>query len=279
MTKCQRCNKVTGNRWVRVAGVNYHPQCFTCQQCDKVLNSATPFYDVDGRVECGQCCDERDRRPNIVPVARATDHFPVPPMAVPLDPSGPAGGMMASSSGELSRSGSGYGSPLNGTSSPLRSPGSPSYSAGHGLSETGRHGAEAAAAAAAGVNSPVQMMVSPLAIRSTPPVLTSLFSTRTRPLPKFGGTNTCPRCQQPVGVFDQVPGPKGDKWHKRCLNCKDCKKVLDSSALTKGEGEAFCRACFVSTGSPFVPLKDFRKYSKPWKKVRTNPIFVWHLWY
>ncbi|KAG0218097.1 hypothetical protein BGX33_008631 [Mortierella sp. NVP41] len=258
VTKCQQCHKVIGNKAIRFAGMCYHPQCFTCTHCYKVLHSTSKFFEVDGQVECDQCCDERDRvrlPPKIVPIARGTDHFPtLLPMAVRntgMEASGP--GLMATTTSHegLSRSGSGYGSPLSadasGASSPLRSPGSPSfsYSSSANLLDSrdhldggGDHG---------GMGSPVLMMTSPAAVRSTPPALTSLFSTRTRPLPKFGGVTTCPRCRQAVGVMDQVPGPKNEKWHKKCLNCKECKKVLDSSALTRGEGEAFCRGCFNKT--------------------------------
>ncbi|KAF9575375.1 hypothetical protein EC968_003426 [Mortierella alpina] len=230
ITKCQQCHKIIGNKSIRFAGLNYHPQCFTCTHCHDVLHSTSRFFEVDGRVECERCCQERDRErlaPKIVPVARAADHFPVPPMVIPvvhsgaeMEPSGP--GMMANTlgaNGNLSRSGSGYGSPLSvsGRSSPSQAPGSPLFSAASlngDLRQLEGNGA----------NSPVLMMASPLVVRSQPPALTSLFSTRTRPLPKFGGVTNCPRCQQPVGVMDQVPGPKNEKWHKKCLHCKECKK-------------------------------------------------------
>ncbi|KAF9024460.1 hypothetical protein BGZ52_010928 [Haplosporangium bisporale] len=251
VTKCFQCHKIIGNKSIRLGGMNYHPDCFKCTHCHKVLLSTSRFFEVDGRVECEQCCEERDRErlaPKIVPVARRKDNFAVPPPAVPvtvghpnsLEPSGP--GMMVVASpvtgyaNNLARSGSGYGSPNgSGQSSPLRSPASPAFS--YPAHSPKDHDAS---------SSQVIMMASPSAIRSTPPVLTSLFSTRTRPLPKFGGVTICPRCQQAVGVMDQVPGPKNEKWHKKCLNCKDCKKVLDSSAMTRGEGEAYCRGCFVS---------------------------------
>ncbi|KAF9433873.1 hypothetical protein BGZ76_008874, partial [Entomortierella beljakovae] len=248
ITKCHHCHKVISNKSIRFAGMNYHPQCFTCSHCSKVLTSTSKFFEVDGQVECEQCCNERDTvrlAPKMVPVPRATDHFPMPAMVIAtvdnngrLDPSGP--GMMATSTNNisvhdnLSRSGSitGNGSPTSDASSPtLRSPGSPtSYPSASDLNS--------------GSTSPVLVVTSPIAQRTTPPTLTSFFGTRTRPLPKFGGVTSCPRCQQPVGVMDQVPGPKNEKWHKKCLNCRDCKKVLDSSALTRGEGEAFCRGCF-----------------------------------
>ncbi|KAF9127147.1 hypothetical protein BGW39_006071 [Mortierella sp. 14UC] len=264
MSKCQQCHKVIGNKAIRFAGQSFHPQCFTCTHCQKVLHSTSKFFEVDGRVECDLCCEERDRvrlAPKIVPIARATDHFPTAPSMVASGP-----GLMAtttastaagSSHEDLSRSGSIYGPSMSanasGASSPQRSPGSPafSYSSSANLLSDSRDrldgGVGSEYGGAGGMSLPVLMMASPSTVRSTPPPLTSLFSTRTRPLPKFGGVMTCPRCQQAVGVMDQVPGPKNEKWHKKCLNCKECKKVLDSSALTRGEGEAFCRGCFNKT--------------------------------
>ncbi|KAI8597555.1 hypothetical protein EDD21DRAFT_418602 [Dissophora ornata] len=278
VTKCQKCHKVVTNKSIRFSGLNYHPQCFSCTHCNKVLNSTSRFYEVDGQVECEQCCDERDKNgarlppPKIVPVPRTADHFPLPAMAstspamrrssvVPLEPSGP--GMMATNANanananasmNLSRSGSGngsgYGSPrsISGASSPLRSPGSPSSSSlGSSSPINIQEQGVINSMSGSGAASPVLMMTSPVTQRATPPALTSFFGTRTRPLPKFGGVTTCPRCHQAVGVMDQVPGPKNEKWHKKCLNCKECKKVLDSSALTRGEGEAFCRGCYNKT--------------------------------
>ncbi|KAF9362795.1 Cysteine-rich protein 2-binding protein [Mortierella sp. NVP85] len=251
ITKCQKCHKIVANKSIRFSGHNYHPQCFTCKHCDKVLNSTSRFYEVDGQVECEQCCDERDSvrlPPKIVPVPRNVDHFPMPAMvvptmdnnnrrgSVPLEPSGPG---MIDVHSDLSRSGSGS---SNGSSSPLRAPGSPSLpspSSAINLHDSQELGGGAA--------SPVVVMASPLVSRVAPPALTSFFSTRSSPLPKFGGTTNCPRCHEAVGVMDQVPGPKNEKWHKKCLNCVGCKKNLDSSALTRGEGEAFCRGCYNKT--------------------------------
>ncbi|KAG0366030.1 hypothetical protein BGZ54_005924 [Gamsiella multidivaricata] len=252
LTKCQQCHKVITGKSIRFAGLNYHTQCFACTHCNKALTSTSRFFEVEGRVECEQCCDERDNAshlpPKIVPVPRAAEHFPMPVIdslsrraSLPMEPSGP--GMMATNAnGNLSRSGSGSGcgSPV-GSASPLRSPASPSGSTNNFLNDVRDQ------TAGSGAASPVLVMPSPLAERATPPVLTSFFGTRTRPLPKFGGVTTCPRCHLAVSVMEQVPGPKNEKWHKKCLNCTGCKKVLDSSALTRGEGEAFCRACFNKT--------------------------------
>ncbi|KAF9426969.1 hypothetical protein BGZ94_005717 [Podila epigama] len=260
VTKCAQCHKVVSNKTIRFGGMMYHPQCFTCSHCHTVLQSTSRFFEVDGKVECEKCCEERDRErlaPKIVPVARRKDNFPAPPPTVPamargdVEAVGP-GGLMVASSPVALRSGSGYGSPVlgSGHSSPQRSPGSPMFNysataAYGGLSPTDQSHQETLSPSLS--TSPVILMASPLAPRSGAPVLTSLFSTRTRPLPKFGGATICPRCQQAVGVMEQVPGPRNEKWHKKCLNCKECKKVLDSSAMTRGEGEAFCRGCFNKT--------------------------------
>ncbi|KAG0221536.1 hypothetical protein BGX31_009753 [Mortierella sp. GBA43] len=252
ITKCNKCQKVIANKSIRFSGSNYHPQCFTCSHCDKVLNSASRFFEVDGQVECEKCCDERDNvrlPPKVVPAPRNTDHFPmsvvVPSMdnnnrrgSVPLEPSGPASGKVVDDNLSRSGSGSSYGSLVNANGKANNTPGSPTLSSPGSainlLNSQDQH--------ESGNTSPVVMMASPLVKRNTP--LTSFFSSRTSPLPKFGGTVNCPRCSLAVGVMDQVPGPKNEKWHKKCLNCVGCKKVLDSSALTRGPGEVFCRGCY-----------------------------------
>lgn len=255
-TKCQKCHKVIVNKSVRFSGLNYHPNCFACMHCDKVLDSASRFYEVDGQVECEQCCDERDNvrlPPKVVPAPRNVDHFPMPAVVIPtMDnnnrrgsvPLAPSGSGMVELTSGLSRSGSGSssGSPVDGRSSALYAPGSPTLPSPS--SATNMHDLQDKNES--GRTSPVVVMASPLVKRTTPPALTSFFSTRTTPLPRFGGTTNCPRCLKAVGVMDQVPGPKNGKWHKGCLKCMDCNKVLDSSALTRGEGEAYCRGCHVS---------------------------------
>lgn len=38
---------------------------------------------------------------------------------------------------------------------------------------------------------------------------------------------------------------KGQIWHKRCFNCGDCHKSLDSTNLNDGpDGEIYCRGCY-----------------------------------
>ncbi|KAL1915684.1 uncharacterized protein VTP21DRAFT_6443 [Calcarisporiella thermophila] len=80
---------------------------------------------------------------------------------------------------------------------------------------------------------------------SEPPRMSSLFSSRTKPLPKLGGMTHCPRCRLPVAFMEQTPGPRATKWHRKCLKCLKCRKELDSGANVTPDGVGpFCRACF-----------------------------------
>ncbi|UZJ55516.1 hypothetical protein CBS101457_004836 [Exobasidium rhododendri] len=67
---------------------------------------------------------------------------------------------------------------------------------------------------------------------------------------KLGGMNACGGCNYSVSGLEGVPGPRGMKWHKKCLVCsskskgKLCGKLLDSSARVDEQGQVRCRQCF-----------------------------------
>ncbi|KAK3103841.1 hypothetical protein FSP39_022365 [Pinctada imbricata] len=67
--------------------------------------------------------------------------------------------------------------------------------------------------------------------------------------PKWGGTDGCPRCQKPVYFAEEVRA-MGKKWHKLCLACAKCNKLLDSTTCNDHDGEVFCKACY---GKSFGP--------------------------
>jgi hypothetical protein len=81
----------------------------------------------------------------------------------------------------------------------------------------------------------------------------SLMSSRGRPLPRFGVVRDCPGCSQRiVSVHEEIPGPKAARWHKKCLACNECSKILDSGATVHEEKETrnlkpWCTTCLVST--------------------------------
>jgi len=58
--------------------------------------------------------------------------------------------------------------------------------------------------------------------------------------PKWGGAETCPRCEKSVFIAELMRGA-GKAWHKSCFTCLLCKKRLDSSILCEREGEIYCR--------------------------------------
>lgn len=80
----------------------------------------------------------------------------------------------------------------------------------------------------------------------------SLMSRRAKPLPKFGMRKVCAGCNQTIAsVHDEKPGPRATRWHKKCLCCQGCAKVLDSAAVvhdnpSSGGLDPWCRLCLVS---------------------------------
>ena len=62
-------------------------------------------------------------------------------------------------------------------------------------------------------------------------------------------TSKCPRCGKVVYFAERAKGPGGD-WHKTCLKCLDCRKLLDSTTLTEHEGEVYCKACYAKHFGP-----------------------------
>lgn len=95
---------------------------------------------------------------------------------------------------------------------------------------------------------PVSIMA-PVMISSDDVKPSALFSSRARPLPRFGGSKTCPACHQTINLLEEKNGPMASKWHKKCLKCESCSKALDSSAIMKDNGKftsLVCRSCHVS---------------------------------
>lgn len=94
-------------------------------------------------------------------------------------------------------------------------------------------------------------LVSPPPINNGSIRPSSLMSSRGRPLPRFGVVRDCPGCSQRiVSVHEEIPGPKAARWHKKCLACDGCSKILDSGAtvaedLETGNLRPWCTTCLV----------------------------------
>ena len=70
-----------------------------------------------------------------------------------------------------------------------------------------------------------------------------------KPKPKWGGADTCPRCDKSVFIAEMMRAA-GQTFHKSCFTCALCNKRVDSSMLCEREGEIFCRNCY---GKNFGP--------------------------
>jgi DNA-directed RNA polymerase subunit RPC12/RpoP len=54
----------------------------------------------------------------------------------------------------------------------------------------------------------------------------------------------CPRCGGAVFAAEQQLA-KGTMWHKKCFNCAECKRPLDSMLACDGpDKEIHCRSCY-----------------------------------
>jgi hypothetical protein len=54
----------------------------------------------------------------------------------------------------------------------------------------------------------------------------------------------CPRCGGVVFAAEQQLA-KGTMWHKKCFNCAECHRPLDSTLACDGpDKEIHCRACY-----------------------------------
>ncbi|ORY98147.1 hypothetical protein BCR43DRAFT_262360 [Syncephalastrum racemosum] len=53
--QCVRCHKAIAGKILTFDNRLFHPECFTCFKCDKVLPSSQPFYDVHGQAHCDAC--------------------------------------------------------------------------------------------------------------------------------------------------------------------------------------------------------------------------------
>jgi len=60
---------------------------------------------------------------------------------------------------------------------------------------------------------------------------------------KIGGGPKCPTCGKTVFFNEQVQAI-GKTWHKRCLKCAKCAKVLDPGKLNDREGQVYCNSCY-----------------------------------
>ncbi|KAK7073251.1 Cysteine and glycine-rich protein 1 [Halocaridina rubra] len=68
--------------------------------------------------------------------------------------------------------------------------------------------------------------------------------------PAKEGQSRCPRCGGAVFQAEAMPC-KGKEWHKRCYNCCECHRPLDSMlACDAPDGEIYCKLCYAKRHGP-----------------------------
>ncbi|GAA6041539.1 hypothetical protein JCM8097_004251 [Rhodosporidiobolus ruineniae] len=77
----------------------------------------------------------------------------------------------------------------------------------------------------------------------------SIFATRAgRPSAAYGGLLVCPGCGTRATESETTQGPRGRRWHPKCLVCGGCGKQLDSEGRY-GDGDKLkCEACRSNAG-------------------------------
>jgi cysteine/glycine-rich protein len=61
---------------------------------------------------------------------------------------------------------------------------------------------------------------------------------------KFGGSSVkCYRCDEALYMKEQVMGPAQRLYHKTCLSCQKCSKVLELGSVLENKGEPYCKTC------------------------------------
>ncbi|XP_064114114.1 muscle LIM protein Mlp84B-like isoform X3 [Macrobrachium nipponense] len=68
--------------------------------------------------------------------------------------------------------------------------------------------------------------------------------------PAKEGQSRCPRCGGAVFQAEAMPC-RGKEWHKRCYNCCECHRPLDSMlSCDAPDGEIYCKLCYAKRHGP-----------------------------
>ena len=60
----------------------------------------------------------------------------------------------------------------------------------------------------------------------------------------------CPRCNKPV-YFAERKVSLNKEWHRQCLRCEKCNKVLTPGSHAQREGKPYCHVpCYASLFGP-----------------------------
>ncbi|KAI7905124.1 uncharacterized protein BX663DRAFT_501843 [Cokeromyces recurvatus] len=213
---CFKCTEPIIGSYILLNSSTLHPKCFKCDGCQKVLTPSSIYINMNGSY-CQSCANEDLASSN---KEALTKHMKIVPQLQ-------QNFITASHVNKLDTC----------TYHPRES----NYCNSNPSTEN------------ASISSVKFTTNSELSISNLPSIKpSSLMSTRGRPLPRFGVIRECAGCSQRIqSVHEEIPGPKALKWHKKCLVCKGCNKVLDSGATVHKDEKSsalipWCTGCLVS---------------------------------
>ncbi|ORY95917.1 hypothetical protein BCR43DRAFT_493805 [Syncephalastrum racemosum] len=273
--KCRRCDKsVYMAEQVIGPGGAYHRSCLTCKECNKRLDSTT-LTERDNEAYCKVCYNRKwgpkgygfasgaaflstdDKMPKQVLEERQQQQQQQQFTSPPPQPPRPGVGQTQPQQ-----------QPREYSSSPASSPAPRLPSRPSSASPT-RTPPPATAVAAQNTTAEPP---------STPP-MTSFWSNNSKtssvdkpaipPKPVLGGTkpaylnasytprkinmhvqnDTCTKCGKAVYAAELALGA-GNKYHKFCLKCSDCGKLLNSTNMVDKDFDLYCRGCYSKAFGP-----------------------------
>ncbi|KAH9256241.1 hypothetical protein BASA81_005462 [Batrachochytrium salamandrivorans] len=60
----------------------------------------------------------------------------------------------------------------------------------------------------------------------------------------LGGGSTCAKCQKTVGHAEKAKGPGDAVYHKDCLRCSTCDKLLTNGQFSENNNLPYCQVCY-----------------------------------
>jgi len=82
---------------------------------------------------------------------------------------------------------------------------------------------------------------------AAPPPVTRVKREEKKPPNKFaglGGGDKCAKCGKGVGMADKAKGPGDTSYHKDCLRCSACDKLLMGGQFTENNNLPYCSVCY-----------------------------------
>ncbi|KAI9485880.1 MAG: hypothetical protein EXX96DRAFT_471379 [Benjaminiella poitrasii] len=209
---CSRCSHSIIGNYITISSLVLHPRCFRCTGCQKVLTPSSIYIDMNGSY-CQSCSNKKLLNDK----ETHTKHIKIVPQ-LQKNITAVSNANIIDTLALHTKSNGSCNSPFTEST----------------------------------VTSPITLSGNSSDLKAETVKPSSLMSSRGRPLPLFGIVRECAGCKQRIhSVHEEIPGPKASKWHRKCLACKCCSKILDSGATVRRDEYSeklvpWCTTCLVN---------------------------------